>query len=238
MGDAPDRRPSASTSTTPSTVRSDRPSTAADSIAQISPTDTKEKIPLEEVEQTMLGMVWLRAIDAQSERPILNDPFSRTILDRCDVDTKHTTFFTDSSGATDPRAIAYVANRGLRMDKWTQTFLDEHESRSQPVTVLHLGCGLDCRNLRVRRGDGVRWVDLDRPMVVNMRDRILGAPFGDYSLRNLDVTQDGWFKDIPADRPTLIVCTIITGMNMPLGLPLATKRKCTSGADTSHESIR
>lgn len=205
MAETHDGRPSASISTTTFTSHSDRPSIASDSIVRLSPTNTKEHIPLEKVEQTMLGMVWLRVLDAQSKRPILNDPYSKEILDRCIVDTKQTTFFTNSSGVTDPRAIEYIANRGLRLDEWTQAFLDRHESRHEPVTVLHLGCGLDCRNLRVKRGGNVRWVDLDRPMVVNMRNRVLVAPPGDYSVRNLDVSQDGWMRDIPADRPTLIV---------------------------------
>lgn len=73
------------------------------------------------------------------------------------------------------------------------------------MTVLHLGCGLDCRNSRVRRREDVLWVDLDRPRVVNLRERVLEQTPGDYILQNLDVSQEGWWKNIPASRPTLIV---------------------------------
>lgn len=165
----------------------------------------RRKIQLPKSEQMMLGMVWLRALDAQSPRPILEDRYSQAILDQCVVDTKQMSFFTNSSGVTDPRAIRYVANRGLRLDQWTQTFLDDYEQRGEPVTILNLGCALDCRNLRIKRGDDARWIDLDRARSVNLRERVLDPPPADYSLRTLDITHKGWLKDIPSDRPTLIV---------------------------------
>lgn len=69
----------------------------------------------------------------------------------------------------------------------------------------------------------MRWVDVDRPLVANLRERLMmngagGAeddedeedgvglrPVGDYSLRTLNVTEGRWYSDIPADRPTLVV---------------------------------
>lgn len=51
----------------------------------------------------------------------------------------------------------------------------------------------------------MQWVDLDRPMVVNLRQRIFTHPPGDYTLRMLDLSNKGWLQDLPADRPTLVV---------------------------------
>lgn len=84
-----------------------------------------------------------------------------------------------------------------------QEFLNSH--RDEPVTVLHLGCGLDCRYLRLRTSPNVRWIDIDQPCVVKARASLLPRPQGDYMLRALQVTKPGWMKDLPNDRPTLVV---------------------------------
>lgn len=75
------------------------------------------------------------------------------------------------------------------------------------MTVLHIACGLDCRALRVRRDDNVRWIDVDQPMVVALRSRLIekGDITGDYTLRTLQLTKPGWLRDVPSDRPTLVV---------------------------------
>lgn len=73
------------------------------------------------------------------------------------------------------------------------------------MTVLHIACGLDCRALRVKRAPNVRWIDVDLPLVVDLRKRLIPQPHGNYELRTLDVTKEGWLSDIPADRPTLVI---------------------------------
>lgn len=161
----------------------------------------KEKIQLKGVEQTLLPMVLFKVRDSQSSSPILGDPYAKQLLDRCDVDLGATHF----SATVDDTYVTWIANRAKRFDQWTQEFLDSHQG---PVTVLHLGCGLDCRYFRVERRPEaeVRWIDIDQLMVVDLRGRLIPGPVdGDYALRTLDVTKEGWFRDVPADRPTLIV---------------------------------
>lgn len=113
----------------------------------------------------------------------------------------------------------YVSGRTAKIDALTEDFLAAWPGRQ--VTVLHLACGLDSRDRRVRRDpELVRWVDVDRPLVTNLRERIMMGkeelddddeeavslrPVGDYSLRTLNVTEGRWWSDIPADRPTLVV---------------------------------
>lgn len=64
------------------------------------------------------------------------------------------------------RWVTYICNRTRTLDKWCQQFIDAHAD-SEPVQIIHLGCGLDTRNLRVKwtdRGpDRVRWFDIDLP---------------------------------------------------------------------------
>lgn len=73
------------------------------------------------------------------------------------------------------------------------------------MTVLHIACGLDCRALRVKRESSVRWIDVDQPLVVDLRSRLIPNVQGDYTLRTLQLTKKGWLKDVPSDRPTLII---------------------------------
>ncbi|ROV91356.1 hypothetical protein VMCG_09673 [Cytospora schulzeri] len=167
----------------------------------------KEKVLLSGVEETLLAAIWCRAQDAQSEAPLLGDPYAQPILDRCDVDYTRSTF----AALHDERWARFVSGRARTLDTWCQDYLDGMGDR--PVQVLQLACGLDSRVLRIRRGANVRWIDLDRPMVMNLRERIYadlpvpeqGEEEGEYIMRNLSVTVDNWLGDIPHDRPTLII---------------------------------
>lgn len=159
----------------------------------------KEKVLLQGVEQTLLPMVMFKYRDAQNASPILGDPYARQLLERCDVDLEASHFkFTQ-----DERYVTWIATRAKRLDQWCQEFLDTHGN--EPTTVLHLGCGLDCRYFRVRKNRQVRWIDVDMPLVVDLRSRLIPAPEGDYRLRTLSVADEGWYRDIPADRPTLVI---------------------------------
>ncbi|KAI1840780.1 hypothetical protein JX265_012935 [Neoarthrinium moseri] len=188
----------------PDTASTARAATAADPAIRgsadinMAPDLPKEKVQLQGVEQTLLPMVLFKARDTLSPNPILGDQWAKPLLDQCDIDMDASHFkFT-----TDPRYVTWIANRSKRLDQWTQEFLDSHE---EPVTVLHLACGLDCRYFRVNKPSNVRWIELDQPLVVDLRKRLIMQPPGDYTLRTLSVTDDGWFRDIPADRPTIIV---------------------------------
>lgn len=57
----------------------------------------------------------------------------------------------------------------------------------------------------MRTSSDVRWIDVDQPRVVEARGRLLPQPPGDYTLRALQITKPGWMKDLPNDRPTLVV---------------------------------
>ncbi|KAK8117670.1 tetracenomycin polyketide synthesis O-methyltransferase tcmP [Apiospora kogelbergensis] len=164
----------------------------------------KEKIRLKGVEETLFCTLLPKARDAESANPVLGDPYASRLIESCDVDLGRSTF----QAVDNDRAIRWVVNRSLTFDRWCRDFLQTH--KDEPVTVLYLGCGLDCRVHRIMTdklwSNGVRWIDLDRPLVVDLRQRLIPqSPPGDYHMRTLDVTTTGWMHDIPADRPTLIM---------------------------------
>lgn len=171
----------------------------------------KPKITLAGAEETLLPGVFCRARDAASSTPILGDPYAQAILDHCDVDCTRGSL----AHLHDERWARLGAGRAKALDDWCQAFLDD--AGNEPVQVLQIACGLDSRALRIRKGPNVRWIDLDRPLVVNLRERIYGAARwdpqqdtgqgggGEYILRNLSVTSDRWLRDIPQDRRTLVI---------------------------------
>lgn len=171
----------------------------------------KTKITLAGAEATLLSSVWCRAQDAASSAPILGDPYAQVILDHCDIDCTRGSL----AHLHDERWARLGAGRAKALDDWCQAFLDD--AGDEPVQVLQIACGLDSRALRIRRGPNVRWIDLDRPLVVNLRERIYGATRwdpqqergsgggGEYLLRNLSFTSERWLRDIPQDRRTLVI---------------------------------
>jgi O-methyltransferase involved in polyketide biosynthesis len=161
----------------------------------------REKVTLTGAPETMLATLYGRAIDSRAPRSILHDDTAARAVERIDYDFRRT-------GMTATTA-AGVALRGRRLDDWTREFLAAHPE----ATVLHLACGLDTRAQRLAPGPSVRWVDLDHPEVVALRERLLPPPPGDYRLVGASVTDDGWLESVPADRPTV---AIFEGLSMYL----------------------
>ncbi|KAK1979668.1 LOW QUALITY PROTEIN: hypothetical protein LZ30DRAFT_751254 [Colletotrichum cereale] len=77
---------------------------------------------------------------------------------------------------------------------------DIHAHSPNDATMVHLAWGLDTRALRLRRYFSrmpLRWIDVDLPYQM----------FEDstHELRASSATDPGWYRDIPADRPTMVV---------------------------------
>ncbi|KAI0160222.1 S-adenosyl-L-methionine-dependent methyltransferase [Xylariaceae sp. FL1272] len=160
--------------------------------------DSAGKIELNAVESTLLLVLYLRVRDASSPSPILGDTYAQNIINKVNAD------FTDSMFDLDEKYVRYVAGRARRIDLWCQDFLDSHGD--EPVSVLHLACGLDSRNLRVNRKNSVRWIDVDRPEFVGLRHRLMDTPSGDYRLVAANfVDEDDWMDEIPTDRPIMMI---------------------------------
>ncbi|WP_033432245.1 class I SAM-dependent methyltransferase [Saccharothrix syringae] len=150
---------------------------------------------------TMLATLYARALDARAARPLLGDTAAVEVVGRIEYDFRRT--------GIDERTAAGVALRARLLDDWTAEFL----ARTGEATVLHLACGLDTRAQRTAFGPGVRWVDVDLPEVVALRERLLAPPPGDYRLVAASVTEEAWSAEVPADRP---VVAVFEGLSMYL----------------------
>ncbi|KAI2628508.1 putative polyketide synthase protein [Hypoxylon sp. NC1633] len=155
----------------------------------------KAKITFTGLQETLMGPLIARARDARMPDPILNDQNAVQILNQIDHDIEK--FKID-----DTQAIIN-ALRTRCLDNWTLEFL----ANNPDATVVHLACGLDGRCQRLKPDLAkVRWIDLDLPDVVKLRSQLIHNPEGDYWLVAADVTEEDWLQQIPADRPTVIVC--------------------------------
>jgi hypothetical protein len=147
--------------------------------------------------QTTLATLYAKALDADFEAPILGDRYAKDLVERIDYDWRKT--------AVTARNSPSVTSRSARFDSWVRQFL----AVTPQAVVLDLGCGLDSRFFRVEPGPGVDWYDVDYPEIAELRKQLL--PTGDhYHVVAASVSDPTWLRDIPADRPALMVAEGLT----------------------------
>ncbi|GAA4914849.1 O-methyltransferase [Actinomycetospora succinea] len=147
-------------------------------------------VDLRGAEATLLITLYLRERDAASAHPILGDPYAGPALARVRYDPGAVRWFSSDT--------ATITARAKQLDGWARAFLAEHPDGQ----VLHLGCGLDSRPLRLERPAGSRWLDVDTPRVAELRRRVYDLP-DDVELVASSVTEPDWWDRVDRDRPTL-----------------------------------
>lgn len=141
---------------------------------------------------TMLMTLRMHARDALSRTPILADAYAADVLERAGHPLRE-------GLAVDGNLYAVCARARL-VDDLVRGFLAAHAD----AVVLHLGCGLDSRVLRVERGPGVSWFDVDQAPVIARRRELYDDLPGVTTLATR-VEDPGWWAEVPADRPRLVV---------------------------------
>jgi O-methyltransferase involved in polyketide biosynthesis len=152
----------------------------------------KLNVDLSGAPQTMLATLYAKALDADLPRPILADHYAKNVVARLDYDWSQTTITA--------RSAPSVTTRTAHFDLWTRQFLAVHPRAS----VLHLGCGLDSRYLRIDPGPDVEWYDVDYPTVSALRAQLFPS-HPHYHVVAASVTEPDYLADIPKDRPTLMI---------------------------------
>ncbi|HET9875178.1 MAG TPA: class I SAM-dependent methyltransferase [Mycobacterium sp.] len=152
----------------------------------------KIRVDLHGAAQTMLTTLYLKALDADFDRPVLGDRYAKAAVDRIDFDWDR----LEAPGRWAPLATVRTA----QYDIWARQFL---AARPQ-ATVIHLGCGLDSRVFRLDPGPGVEWYDVDYPAVIALREKIFPTR-PRYHLLATSATDPSWLDQIPADRPVLLL---------------------------------
>lgn len=99
----------------------------------------------------------------------------------------------------------FMAMRARVFDDWTDTMLRQHKT----ALVLHIGCGLDSRCLRVKE-NYTKWVDVDFPDVILQRARYFEET-ANYHMTAADASKTEDIMKLP-DSSDVIV--ILEGVSM------------------------
>lgn len=102
----------------------------------------------------------------------------------------------------------YMGIRSAVFDAWVKSKM---RSESGAV-VIHIGCGLDSRVLRVGAFNQ-HWYDVDFPEVISERERYF-AQTDSYRMLAGDAREPRWLNDIPKARHAVVV---MEGVSMYLG---------------------
>lgn len=92
----------------------------------------------------------------------------------------------------------YMGIRAAVFDTWVREQIATHEH----AVVLHLGCGLDSRALRV--GEHPLWYDVDFPDVIAERARYFTQD-DTYKMLAADVRDDAFLAQIPTHSTAIVV---------------------------------
>lgn len=93
----------------------------------------------------------------------------------------------------------YMGIRSAVFDGW----LKEEIKNAADAVVLHLGCGMDSRVLRIGNEE-LMWYDLDLPEVIAERKRYYSEN-GRYHMQEADLRDPTWLEEIPQKKKAIVV---------------------------------
>lgn len=135
-----------------------------------------------------------------SRKGFFDDKTAEKIVDSCEYD------FSDVD--TSEKLAIYMAMRAKQYDELCNRFLTKYPDS----IVIHLGCGLDSRCVRVSHTPKM-WYDLDFPDVIELRRQYFPEK-NDYRLIPCSVTELSWLSLIEHSGEHVIV--IAEGLSMYL----------------------
>lgn len=101
----------------------------------------------------------------------------------------------------------YMGIRSAVFDQWIKQQLE----KAQDTVVLHIGCGMDSRVLRVGT-NGCMWYDVDFPDVIMARKKYFSES-ADYRMLAGDARDCCWLQEIPETGKAIV---IMEGVSMYL----------------------
>lgn len=126
----------------------------------------------------------------------LHDPKAEEIINKIDFDFK--------SLKQSKWLSMYMSVRAAIIDELCNKYISEHKN----VTVIHLGCGLDSRCLRVRQ-DFYNWYDIDYENVIEIRKQFYNQD-EKYKMLGNSVLDYRWLNQINYYDNVLIVAEGLT----------------------------
>lgn len=154
-----------------------------------------ERIRANDENRKCLSLICGRASISQ-EGGLIYDPKAEEIASCLDADT-------DKLHMSRYLAL-FLGVRARVLDEVADRFIVEHPG----CIVLHLGCGLDSRFLRIPHKPKT-WYDLDFPEVIELRRRFY-AEDESYHMIGSDVADVSWMEDVERSDATLVLAEGLT----------------------------
>jgi O-methyltransferase involved in polyketide biosynthesis len=152
---------------------------------------------LDEVPETMLATLYIRALETQRPDALLRDEKAVALV------TQFAPAFERIKRIRmDEEDRVAIVLRNREIDNLARDFLAR---RTRPA-VVHLGCGLDARFNRVDDGR-LDWYDLDVPQVIELRQKLLGTEGPRHHLLACSAFDHTWFSAVGSatDRALLFI---------------------------------
>ena len=136
--------------------------------------------------------------------------------------SKNNLFIKDPKAEEIISKVSFNFNE-LKQSKWLSMYMavrakiiDEICSRyiiqNPNTTVIHLGCGLDSRCLRVNK-DSIKWYDIDFESVIDLRKQFYGENER-YKMIGKSVTDLSWLNEIDTNNQSILI--VAEGLTMYL----------------------
>lgn len=147
------------------------------------------KIELKNEMETLIIPLYGKA--KMSQIGIFHDPYAEEMIEKIN--------YNYSKLKIQQKTQVMLAMRAAILDNFAQDFINKNPG----CTVLHLGCGLDARFMRLNPRVGT-WYDLDYPEVIEIKKKLL--PENErYKYIPSSVTDSAWIASIPDNRNKVLV---------------------------------
>lgn len=157
----------------------------------------------ENVSETLLIPLYMRAQESKEENPIIVDTKSVELLSKVDYDF--------SKFSADERCQRYISLRTKYFDEAVRKFVDKYDD----AVVVLIACGLDPRVERISIEKEYQVYELDLPDVINLRKKFLPESSNNRYIAG-SITNDEWIQTIKASHLYGHFLFILEGISMYL----------------------
>lgn len=148
-------------------------------------------IKLSNKSETLLIPLYGKALMSRNSK-IIKDKKAEEIIGKIDFDFKKLKI--------SKKIQVFMSLRAAIIDDYTVNFIKENPD----CIVLHLGCGLDSRIMRIKR-KAKCWYDLDYPEVIELKKKFFEETPA-YKMIESSVTDRGWIDKVEySGEPVLII---------------------------------
>lgn len=149
------------------------------------------EVGLSNIAKTLLMPLYIRAKESQRPDALISDEQAVAVVRQLG---EAPAWFDRMHVDEEDRVAIVLRNREI--DAWARDYLEQNRD----ALVVHIGCGLDSRFMRVDNGQ-VEWYDLDLTEVIELRRELLGGERARYHHIACSALDPSWMDVVSAGRP-------------------------------------